>query len=114
MATVDARLSNATFYDVTRFDVVKGEVFSLSLIDWPAESRWVSENDPVLQIVHEPGNEGKITAKELGVSTIWFFEKTAFGEQPKVIKELLITVVAEIVQPVSDLGLSAQVVDKTV
>lgn len=112
MAIVDARLTNATFYDVTRFDVVKGQVFSLTLIDWPDESRWVSENDPVLEIVHAPGNEGEITAKELGISTIWMFEKAAFGEQPKVIKELLITVVAEILPMVSDLGLSVSIVDK--
>lgn len=112
MATVDARLINATFYDVTRFDIVEGHAFTLTLLHWPGESRWVSENDPVLEIKVTP-DLTEVVAKALGVSTIFILEKTGFGEQPKVIKELLITVVAEIIQPVSSLGLSATVVAKS-
>lgn len=110
-ATVDTSLDNSAFEDVTKFRLVKGVEADLTLKGWDGESRWISENDPVLKLVVS-GNDAHITAEEIGESTIFIMEKTAFGEQPKVIKELLINVVPEIVSPVSSLGLRATVVDK--
>lgn len=111
MATVDASLDNSAFEDVTKFKLVKGVEADLTLKGWEWLSRWISENDPVLKLTVS-GNDAHIIAEEIGVSTIFILEMTAFGEQPKVIKELLIEVVAAIVPPVSNLGLSATVVPK--
>lgn len=104
---VDARLSNATFYDVARFDIMQGEAFSLDLVDFEGTTSWFSNNDQVLEIL-QTGNQAEVSALTLGPSLIWIFDSSNAK-----IRELLITVVAAIVQPVSDLGLSAQVVDKT-
>lgn len=109
--TVDASLDNSAFEDVTKFRLVKGVEADLTLKGHDGPSRWISENDPVLKLI-VTGNDAHITAEELGESTIFIMEKTAFGEQPKVIKELLINVVPEIVQPVSDLGITVALVDK--
>lgn len=109
--TVDASLNNSAFEDVTKFRLVKGVEADLSLKGWEGESRWISENDPVLRLTVS-GNEAHIIADELGESTIFIMEKTAFGEAPKVIKELLINVVSEIIQTTTSLGLVASVIDK--
>lgn len=103
---VDARLLNATFYDVTRFDIVQGEAFSLDLVEFDGTTSWFSNNDQVLEIL-QTGNQAEVKALTLGTSLIWIFDSTNTK-----IKELIITIVAEIVQPVSDLGLSATVIDK--
>jgi len=43
-------LENVKAYDVEKFDVKLGETFVLELIDAPADIRWFSNNDPVLDI----------------------------------------------------------------
>lgn len=103
---VHARLSNATFYDVTRFDIVKGEEFSLTIVDFEGATSWFSNNDQVLEIL-QTGNDAQIKASELGASWIWIFDANNAR-----IKEIIITVVAEIVLPVSTLGLKAEPIDK--
>lgn len=103
---VDARLSNATFYDVARFDIMKGEAFSLDLVEFEGTTSWFSNNDQVLEIL-QTGNQAEVEALELGTSWIWIFDSSNVK-----VKELIITVVAAIEQPVSDLGLSATVIDK--
>lgn len=103
---VDARLSNATFYDVTRFDIIQGEAFSLDLVEFDGPTSWFSNNDQVLEIL-QTGNRAEVKASELGTSWVWIFD-----DANAKIKELIITVVAAIVPPVSDLGLSATVIDK--
>lgn len=103
---VDARLSNATFYDVTRFDIMQGEPFSLDLVEFDGTTSWFSNNDQVLEII-QTSNQAEVKALELGTSWVWIFD-----DDNVKIKELIITVVTAIVQPVSDLGISATVIDK--
>lgn len=111
MATIDASLDNSAFEDVTKFRLVKGVEADLTLKGWEGPSRWISENDPVLKLTVN-GNDAHITAEEVGESTIFIMEKTAFGEPPKVIKELLINVVAEIVDLAANLNASGEPIDK--
>lgn len=101
MASVDVRLENAAFYDVTRFDVVKGQEFSISLIDHNGPSDWFSNQDQVLSI-EQKGNEATVKAESVGSTRIIIF---APGDVK--VKELNIRVVDEIVAPAVTLEIVA-------
>lgn len=101
MAKINATLSNATFYDVNVFDVLKGEKFTLSLLETQGGSEWFSNNDPVLDI-DKTGEEADVTAKSVGSSRIMIFDTEGVK-----IKELNIRVVDAIVPQAVSLGLAA-------
>lgn len=101
MAKINATLSNATFYDVNVFDVLKGEKFTLSLLETQGVSEWFSNNDPVLDI-DRIGEEAEVTAKSVGSSKILIFDGVGVK-----IKELNIRVVDAIVPQAVSLGLTA-------
>lgn len=102
MAKINVTLNNATFYDVNVFDIVKGEKFTLSLLETQGGSEWFSNNDPVLDI-DKNGEEAEIIAKSVGSSKIMIFD----AEGVK-IKELNIRVVDAIVPQAVALGLAAE------
>lgn len=66
--TVTAVFDNVKVYDVTKFDVVKGQKFSL-LSDAPDGARWFSSEDPALTI-KVSGKNADVTADELGASEV--------------------------------------------
>ncbi len=102
MATVNASLSNATFYNVERFDVVQGEKFSLLLTD--SDNIIVDfsvTNDPVLDIQSDVVNSQEVTASKVGRSRIIYLDK-----DDKKVKELIINVVESISDPAVSLDLS--------
>jgi hypothetical protein len=97
---VDVSFSFAKVYDVAKFDVVLGQKFSL-LTDFVGTSNWFANNDPVLSL-SVSANTADIEATGLGTSTILIMD-----ESMAVIKTLTIRVVDAIIEPVKDLGLTA-------
>lgn len=90
---VDVIFSNARVYNIDRFDVLKGETFSL-LTDRDEVSVWFSNNDPVLNItVKDDGKSAEIKATETGDSMILIMDSLFF-----VVKKISILVVDSIDQ----------------
>jgi len=84
---VDVVFDFARVYIVdNKIDVVKGQKFSL-LTDLTGDSKWFSDNDPVLGII-VTGNNADVEATDIGTSTILIMG-TSFG----IHKELTISVV---------------------
>lgn len=100
MATVDVRLNNAAFYDVVRFDIVKGEMFTAVLNGFEGETFWYSYNDQALEIF-QTGNEADITALVTGATRILILDAADVK-----VKELLIRVVDAITPQAANLGVS--------
>lgn len=98
---VDLSLSNAKVYDIEKVDIVKGQKFSL-LTDYTEPSRWFFDQDQVLNVTQE-ANSADVEATEIGTSTIIIVGATDFT----VLKQITIKVVAEIIEPVADLGTKA-------
>lgn len=85
---VDIQFDFAKVYNIEKkIDVAKGQKFSL-LTDLTGESKWFSDNDPVLSI-NKSGNNADVEATGLGTSTILIMG-TDFGIE----KEIEINVVA--------------------
>lgn len=101
---VDVSFKFAKVYDIEKIDVVIGEKFSLFTdLDPAAEiSHWFSDNDPVLSMGVN-GNHADLEATGLGTSIILIMNKDY-----ATIKKLIIRVVAEIIEPAAELGLSAE------
>lgn len=97
---VDVSFSFAKVYDITTFDVVLGQKFSL-LTDWVGTSNWFANNDPVLSL-NVSGNAADVEATGLGTSVILIMDAS-----DTVVKKLTIKVVDAIVEPAKDLGLTA-------
>lgn len=69
--TANIIFENVKAYDVEKFDVKLGENFVVELIDGPAEVRWFSNNDPVLDIEVSDGKQSvAIVAANVGVCEI--------------------------------------------
>lgn len=104
MATIDVRLKNATFYDVNKMDVVKGEEFSFTLTDPDGKIvDFTSTNDPVLESVKNGLADADVVAKNLGTSRIIFIDTDDVKQ-----KVLTVTVVEKIAEPAVTLGLTAE------
>lgn len=97
---VDVSFSIAKVYDVNNFDVVKGEKFKL-FTQLTQASNWFSDNDPVLDLV-VTGNSAQAEAKILGQSVILIMD-----ENFTILKKLIVKVVDAIVEPATDLGITA-------
>ena len=66
--TANLILENVKAYDVDKFDVKLGEHFVIELIDSPADIRWFSNNDPVLDIEVSDGKTS-VAVKAANVGT---------------------------------------------
>jgi hypothetical protein len=114
--TVNARLQNAAFYDVRRFDLVKGQKAALEVLGYDGVIDWASTGDSVLDIVAPENVENafgyiaEITAKEKGESRVFVIEKTDEGFP--ILKELKIRVLDEIKDPAVNLGVEITPIDK--
>lgn len=98
---MDVAFKNAKVFNVQdRIDVVKGEPFSL-LTDLPANTRWFSDNDPVLS-VNAIGPEATLTADTIGSSTLLLLD-----DADALLKKLKINVVASVEEPAANLNTSA-------
>ena len=97
MAKFNVKFSIATVYDVNRFDVVKGEKFSLHLTDTTAATDWFSNNDPVLSM-RVDNYDAEVTASNVGESKIRVFDGTS------IVKELVINVVEKIAEMANNLN----------
>jgi hypothetical protein len=94
MASFNVSLSNATFYGVTKFDIVKGEQFTIYLMDSVAVPEdWFFNNDAVLSS-NTTGSQSQVTASELGVSKLRVLDASGATEIM-----LDINVIEEIVPP---------------
>lgn len=98
---VDVSFQFAKVYNIDTFDVVKGQKFSL-FTDYAGSSRWLSENDPVLALL-VTGNNADVEAVTVGTSVILIMD-----DNYQALKKLTIRVVDAIVEPVKDLGLTAE------
>jgi hypothetical protein len=98
---VDALLTNAKFYDVTRFDIATGEKFSLMVYDFPSEYRIFSDNDPALSFT-VTGSGADVSADKVGTSFIQIQNASK-----EIVKELIISVVDAIIPQATKLGLTA-------
>lgn len=102
---VDVYFDCAAVFDVSEFQVVKGETFSL-ISD--ISGTWFSDNDPVLSVVQASGEmSATITAAETGKSTLLSMPAGSFNNQ----KVLTITVVDSITQPAVSLGVTAEEIE---
>ena len=101
---VNLKLTNAKVYDISVFDVVLGEKFSLQT-DYTDQSYWFVNNDPVLSInakeLDVNGASADVEATALGTSIIQI-QDDSFKE----VKRITIKVVPEIVDPASNLNVS--------
>ena len=97
---VDVSFKFAKVYNIENIDVVKGQKFSL-FTDAEMPIKWFSDNDPAISFVTK-NNSVAAQATEIGKSTVLIMNQD-FGT----IKKLTINVVEEIVEPASDLGLTA-------
>lgn len=97
---VDVYFQFAKVYDITNFDVVLGQKFSL-LINDPGKFRWFSDEDQVLSQTTK-GNNNDVEATALGTSVILIMD-----ESLAIIKKLTINVENTIAEPAADLGLTA-------
>lgn len=97
---VDVKFDFAKVYDISTFDVVKGQKFSL-FTDFVGVSNWFSDNDPVLEL-NVIGSNAEITAAGNGKSVLLIMD-----EAYQVQKKLIITVVDAIIDPAADIGASA-------
>lgn len=98
---VDVTFSNAKVYDINRIDVKLGEKFFLTTNGDGSEDLF-SDNDPVLDITTN-GTQVSLTASKVGMSRLKWINTAGTG----VIKDVVITVMDNILPPASDLGLTA-------
>jgi hypothetical protein len=96
----DVKFDFAKVYDISTFDVVKGQKFSL-LTDFAGVSNWFSDNDPVLEL-NVIGSNAEIFAAGNGKSILLIMD-----EAYQVLKKITITVVEAIIDPAADIGVSA-------
>lgn len=100
---VDASFAFAKVYNVDKqIDVVLGQEFTLTT-DTPA--KWYSDNDVVLDVAQD-GNNGRVTAKGLGISSIIMTTGTP-GKDFVIWKEIEVRVIAEVETPAVSLGATA-------
>lgn len=98
---IDVAFKNAKVFNVQdRIDVVKGEAFTL-FTDAPENTRWFTDNDPVLSVKAQGQNAG-FSADAIGPSTIFLI-----GDADALLKKLQINVVASIEEPAANLNTSA-------
>lgn len=81
--------------------IVKGEKFTILVLDGPDKMKWFSDADPVLAIVTNT-RQADFSADNLGVS-----EVQIQGENHELLKTLIITVVDKINIPASELNITA-------
>lgn len=96
---VDLTLKNARVYDVNRLEILLGEQFTLDT-DGTAADQWFSNNDPVLSILADAGNQALCHADQVGACII----KIESAEQ--VVKVLHVEVVTT-TERAADLGVTA-------
>lgn len=97
---VDVSFGFAKVYNIESFDVVKGQKFSL-LTDNTGESKWFSDNDPVLSLIVD-GNNADVEATATGTSEIIIMD-----ENLNQLKKITIKVVDAIIEPAKKLTLKA-------
>jgi len=98
---MDVAFKNAKVFNIRdRIDVVKGEPFTL-FTDAPDNTRWFTDNDPVLAVTAK-GKNADFSADAIGTSTIFLI-----GEANVLIKELTVNVVASIEPPAVSLNTTA-------
>lgn len=98
---VDVKFSNAKVYDVSVFDVAKGEKFSL-LTDYTDVSSWFANNDSVLSVTQ---NDNNADVEATGTGTSIILIKSQNLDAPT-LKQLTINVLDAIVDPASNLNVS--------
>lgn len=101
---VNATFSNVKAYDVTKFDVVKGEHFALDS-DAPDGVRLFSDNDPALNI-SVSGSGAQVSADNLGTSVLVYVDSNWNR-----LKELRITVV-ESLERAGNLNVTGETLNK--
>jgi hypothetical protein len=62
-------LDNVRVYDVEKWDILIGQMFTINMVDAPEGIRWFSDNDSVLSLSVD-GTSAKIEAKSVGSSDI--------------------------------------------
>lgn len=97
---VDVSFQFAKVYDVSSFDVVAGQGFTLTT-DAVEGIRWFSDQDPLLDILTKT-KSAEVTAKQVGRAEILIMDNGL-----NILKKLNINIVDAIVEPAADLGLSA-------
>lgn len=101
MPRVDLTLFNARIFDVNSFQVIVGETFTLNT-DITGETRWFSDNDPVLGI-KVTGNNAEVQALLEGSCTILIMDA-----KKNIQKELTINVYMNLPVPADVLEVSAE------
>lgn len=101
MPRVDLTLFNARIFDVNSFQVIVGQQFTLSS-DITVETKWFSDNDPVLGI-KVTGNNAEVEALQEGTCTILIMDA-----KKNIQKELTITVHTNLPVPADVLEVSAE------
>lgn len=95
---VDVSFFNARVFDVSRIDVITGQIFGLDT-DFPGDCLWFSDNDPVLEINVTAGSSATLKALKEGVCTLLLM-----APDRKILKEITINVVAQILPPADTLA----------
>lgn len=98
---VDVSFEFAKVYNIEKFDVVKGQKFTLFTDAAPTPIKWFADNDAALSII-EGDTSADIAATNIGLATILIMDNSL-----NKLKELTINVVSAIVEPAKDLGLTA-------
>lgn len=69
--SVTVAFQRATVYDISRFDVMEGEVFELVLNGFQSRVKWFSDNDPVLDVrTKQDTHSAYCKATAVGKSTV--------------------------------------------
>lgn len=98
---IDVKFDFAKVYDITKFDVSIGQKFSL-LTDDTTSLKWFSDNDPALAMDVKDTGIVEVEATTVGTSIILIMDAN-FNP----LKQLTINVVDKILNPATDLNLSA-------
>lgn len=100
---VDISFVNAKVYNIERFDVVIGQKFSL-FTDSGIPLSWFANNDQVLNVI-DNDSSADVEATGLGKSIILIMDATVKeGDDPKVVKKLIVNVVNAIVEQAKNLN----------